>query len=77
MCDNIKYEPIVFRIDDQHDLKLIHDFKKQHKESCREKFPDVLGALFTYKVIPTGLGTLYLVQCACGEEITLNGDNNF
>ena len=77
MCDNIKYDPIVFKIDNQHDLKLIHDFQEQHMNSCREAFPDTLGALFTYKIIPTSLGPLYYVECACGEEIALDGDFNF
>ena len=77
MSEVKKYEPIVFKITDQDDLKQINEFKEQHKKSCREKHPDTLGALFTYKAIPTSLGTLYVVECACGEEITLNGDFNF
>jgi hypothetical protein len=77
MSTDKKYEPIVFQITDQEDLKQINEFKEQHKKSCRETHPDSLGALFTYKAIPTGLGTLYFVECACGEEITLKGDFDF
>ncbi|MDO4863535.1 MAG: hypothetical protein Q4A05_05130 [Ruminococcus sp.] len=72
-----KYKPIVFSITDEKDLKKIYGFKAEHTKSCREKYPDVFGALFTYSFVPTGLGPLCFVKCACGEEITLDSDFNF
>ena len=39
----------------QGDLLKLQLFKKEH-EKCRDKYPDVTGALFVYEVIPIGIG---------------------
>lgn len=69
-------EPIIFSITNQDDLKRIGEFKTKHLRSCRAKYPDFTGAMFKYTAIPTGLGSLYIVQCPCGEKIALYGDMN-
>ena len=68
-----KLEPIVFMITDQDDLRKIQDFEEEHYRTCRARFPDFTGALFTYHITPTGLGTLYTVSCPCGKELALYG----
>lgn len=55
--------PITFAITDQDDLQKVRTFQQEHLRTCRKRFPDVSGALFTYKAIPTGFGTLYGVEC--------------
>lgn len=65
--------PIVFSITEQEDLRKLRDFQNEHYNSCRKRFPDCTGAMFMYEVTPTGLGTLFVVKCPCGEELTLDG----
>lgn len=74
MNEKEQLEPIVFSITDQNDLQIIKEFEVKHYLSCRKRFSDFTGALFKYTVIPTGLGTLYVLSCPCGESIDLYGD---
>ena len=66
-------KPIAFSITDQGELLKLQLFKKEH-EKCRDKYPDVTGALFVYEVIPTGIGLAWKVTCSCGKQLLLSGD---
>ena len=65
--------PITFAITDQEDLQKVRAFQREHLRTCRKRFPDCTGALFTYYAIPTGLGTLYGIECPCGARLSLDG----
>lgn len=65
---------ITFSITDSEDLKKLKSFKEVHMSTCRDKYPDVLGALLKYTFIPTGLGNYCIVKCSCGEQISLDKD---
>ena len=71
--NNKQIEPITFSITNTDDLLELQEFKKEH-EKCREVYPDVAGALFSYTVIPTSLGDAWTVKCSCGKEIHLSRD---
>ncbi len=47
---------ITFSITDSEDLKKLKSFKEVHMSTCRDKYPDVLGALLEYMFIKKGLG---------------------
>lgn len=58
----------------EEEQKKIHDWQEKH---LKEKHPkavgnpgyfDVSGANWEYRFIPTGLGTVRVVRCSCGEE---------
>ncbi len=55
-------------------FKKLEEFRRVHMKTCRAKYPDSLGAMFTYEFIPTGLGCLATVKCLCGAEEYI-GDN--
>lgn len=49
------------------DFKNLKKFRKQH-EDCLCCFD---GGQFTYSFVPTGLGLLATVECACGQTLSL------
>lgn len=51
---------------------LFQDFDSKH-HACAKDHPDTTGALYTFSFIPTSMGTLVTVECACGETCTLRG----
>lgn len=74
MSKKNEVEKIIFSISNSEDLTKLESFKKAHIKSCKDKYPDAMGALFKYTFIPTGLGDLCIVKCSCGEQITLSKD---
>lgn len=66
-------DELIFRISGENFQKL-EEFRQTHMKTCRDKYPDSIGAMFTYEFIPTGLGCLATVKCPCGAEEDI-GDN--
>ena len=46
-------------------------FKEKH-EQCKMKFPNVVGAQYTYSFIPNSCGEVIVIECACGEKLYLD-----
>ena len=69
-----EFEPITFSITNKEDLIKAKIFREEHMRKCRKRYPDFSGTMFKYIAIPTGLGTLYVIECPCGASISLEGD---
>ena len=69
-----EFEPITFSITNKEDLIKAKIFREEHMLKCRKRYPDFTGAMFKYIAIPSGLGTLYAIECPCGASISLDGD---
>jgi len=52
------------------EIDAIRKFEREHTE-CMQVFGDISAALFEYKVVPSGLGTIKEVICSCGESLSL------
>ncbi len=55
-------------------FKKLEEFRQVHMKTCRAKYLDSFGAMFTYEFIPTELGCLATVKCPCSAEEYI-GDN--
>jgi len=56
------------------EAKNIYDWNKSHK--C--KLPQTaIGGNLKYIFTPTGLGTLIMVKCLCGESYNVRGSDNW
>ena len=51
------------------ELDKVNEFKKKHCKSCTSKQNLTAGEYWSYKFIPSGIGTTVIVKCnLCGEE---------
>lgn len=64
----------MFELDEKQE-KLFHDWNCEHIKTCKlTQSPTGTGAIggrLSYCFIPTGLGVITKVKCACGEEVDL------
>ena len=49
------------------ELKKYHRWKAKHDKTCPDKGA-AIGGRITFSFTPTGIGTVVVVKCACGEE---------
>ena len=67
---------IQFTLDDEQEQK-VRDWQKNH--ICKFRQPDgnrrggSFGDIETYSFVPTSLGVVSVVKCACGSEIDVTG----
>ena len=69
---NEKFEPFVMTLTNHNDLRKLRAFENKHIKKCGGH--DVIGAWFTYEIMPTGLGDIWTVTCPCGAHIDLTED---
>lgn len=68
---------IRFILDDEQEKK-VRDWQKNHE--CKYRMPDgarrggAFGDIETYCFVPTSIGIVTVVKCACGAEIDVTGE---
>lgn len=63
----------IFALDERQTNKYV-DWKLEHDKTC-PLTPDKVGAIggkITFMFIPTSLGCMVIVKCACGAEVDLS-----
>ena len=66
-----------FVLDDEQEKK-VRDWQNSHKCAFRQADGSRRGGSFgdleTYCFVPTSIGTIVVVKCACGAEIDVTGE---
>lgn len=52
------------------------EWKTEHRKQCQLR-PGTVGDLYSFRVLPTGIGTFVTVHCPCGAEAELSESENF
>ena len=60
------------------DSARVSKWNTDHKKDCPYvKKPTAIGGRLTYSFTPTGLGTITVVKCACGEKLDLTDSDHW
>lgn len=51
-------------------------WKTEHRKQCQLQ-PGTMGDLYSFRILPTGIGTFVTAHCPCGAEYELSESNKF
>ena len=61
----------------EEEKKKFAEWNEIHKHICPCYQSTTIGGRFTFQKIPTGLGDIDKVVCACGEELIFTDSSNW